>query len=377
MKKKYVILLTVLVLVSFFCITIYKSNWHSKESEVVKIGVILPLSGKSAILGEPKKRAFDIALDEFNSTQKRLEIVYEDSQGDATAGTSAFNKLLLDKSIDCYYIDLTPIVNACVPIVNTKKVITFAGSAEPEVTDLSHYLFRLFAGGDQEIRLMVDYLRQHSIQKVFVLHTNELYGTNAYKYFQRMYVEMGGTIVGKDEYPMNNGDFKAQLTKIKASSADKVILLGYGNEYPALLRQSIEYDLLPDKYICNLGGSNKSVMELPSKLTEGMTFIGPRFSYLLGKDSLNAEMRSFVTTYRLKYKENPDFRAAYAYDMVKIFMGVNGNGGKSIESIINDLLSIKNYKGASGSISFKDNGDTETDLICARYENGTIKMISQ
>lgn len=375
MKKRNVILFAILIGIVFY--TIYKCNQYSKESEVVKIGVVLPLSGNTAIIGEPKKRAFDIAIEQYNSKKKHLEIIYEDSQGSSTNGTSAFNKLLLDKSINCFYIDLTPIVNACVPIVNSKKVITFAGSAEPEVTDLSNYLFRLFAGGDQEIRMMVDYLHQQSIQRVFVLHTNELYGTNAYKYFQKMFAEIGGTIVGKDEYPMNNGDFKAQLAKIKKAKADKIILLGYGNEYPTLLRQSLEYDIMPSNYICNLGGSNKSVIELPANLTEGMAFIGPRFSYLLGQDSLDTKMNNFVKIYKQKYHENPDFRAAYAYDMVQIYMDVFGDGGKSNTQIINDLKSIKNYKGVSGTISFKENGDTETDLITAKYNNGKILLIHE
>lgn len=374
MKK---IIWIVLVCVAFVTIFVgYKKCSHSKEKDVVKIGVILPLDGSSAKLGEPKKRAFEIAMSQYNVNGKRLEVLFQDSQGTPTGGTNAFNKLLLNKDIDCYYIDLTTIVNACVPRVNEKKVITFAGSAEPEITERSDFLFRIFAGGEQEIGLMVEYLKQDSVKNVFILHTNELYGNNSCKYFENLFAEIGGIVIGKDAYPMNNGDFKAQLAKAKATNPDKIILLGYGNEYATLFRQAMEYDLSPDMFVCNLGGSNKTVMELPAELTEGMVFIGPRFSYLLDNNLLEPKMKDFVEIYRAKYKENPDFRAAYAYDMVNIFMEIYGDGTKTDAQIMKELKSTKDFHGVSGKISFKENGDSETDLVTAKYEKGLMVLIS-
>ena len=82
-----------------------------------------------------------------------------------------------------------------------------------------------------------------------------------------------------------------------------------------------------------------------------------------------------MNLYNNKYHENPDFRAAYAYDMVRIFMDVYGNGEKSQEQIISDIKKIQNFKGASGLISFMENGDSKTDLIEAVYSGGKIKSL--
>jgi len=349
---------------------------HQSNDDVVRLGVILPLTGNTAIIGEPKKKAFDIALEQYNADGKKLEIVYENSLGNAKDGIAAFTKLLMDKSIDCYYIDLTPIVNACVPQINSHKVITFAGSAEPEVTNLSDYLFRLFAGGDQEIEMMVNLLKQQKVKKVYVLHTNELYGINSCKLLRKLFEANGGEVIGSDEYPMNNGDFKAQLMKAKNTSPERILLLGYGNEYSTLLKQAQELSIMPNMFVCNLGGSNKTVMELPAEQIEGMSFIGPRFSYLLGNNTLEPEMKEFVRLYQERYNENPDFRAAYAYDMVRIYMDAFGKGEKSQEQIMADIKKIQNYKGASGLISFLENGDAITDLIAAVYHDGKIKLLN-
>ena len=378
MKKNWIIALVIVVLTAIIVWGIFfRCNNSKSNNNIVKIGVILPMSGNSSVLGEPKKRAFEIAMDQYNANGERLQVIFEDNFGTASGGTNAFNKMLLKKDFNCFYIDLTPVVNACIPIVDAHKVITFAGTAVAEVTEQSNYLFRIFAGGDQEIKLIVEYLNQNEIKNVFVLHTDELFGSSAYNYFKRLYSEIGGSIWGVEEYPMNNGDFKPLLAKAKSSKAEKIILLGYGNEYATLLKQAKEYNIKSESFVCNLGGANNSVMELPSEFTNGLTFVGPRFSYLLNTDSLTPKMQAFVDAYRQKYNENPYFHAAYAYDMISVYMDVYGDGTKSQEQIMSDILALKDYEGVTGRISFKANGDSETDLITATYQNGAMTLTSK
>lgn len=374
-KDNWFLIAVLAALVLFSLLFIAKNK--PSEKQTVKIGVILPMSGNSAVLGEPKKRAFEIAMDQFNADGERLQVSFEDNFGTAAGGTNAFNKMLLRSDYDCFYIDLTPAVNACIPIVDSHKVITFAGTAVAEVTEESDYLFRIFAGGDQEIKLIVEYLKQNGIKNVFVLHTDELFGTSAFNYFKKLYTEVGGLILGVEQYPMNNGDFKSLLAKAKSANAEKIILLGYGNEYATLLKQAKEYSIKSESFVCNLGGANNSVMELPVEFTNGLTFVGPRFSYLLNTGSLTPKMQAFVDAYRQKYNENPYFHAAYAYDMVCVFMDVYGDGTKSKEQIMSDILALKDYEGVTGRITFKPNGDSETDLVTATYQNGSMTLTSK
>ena len=379
MKKNSVLAVAAVLAV---CVGVFFSGCdffgNKKQVETIKIGAILPLTGSSAVIGEPKKRALDIAFEEYNGHNNiNIKILFEDSQGTPKDGVSAFQKLLNDKTIRYYYIDLTTVVNSAIPLTNRNKVITFAGSAEPEITNQSDYLFRLFAGGDQEIQLMVDELKNENVDNIFVLHTDELYGINAYKFLEKEFTKRGGKILGHEEYPMNNTDFKAILLKAKSPNPQKIVLLGYGNEYAPLLKQAIELSINPSDLVCNLGGSGKSVIELPSNFTEGLTFIGPRFTYLMMNDQLKPEMEAFVNSYKNKYNELPDFRAAYTYDVIKILMSVWSEHKEDVNDmnkIRSYLTSIKDFKGASGNITFLSNGDTQTDLIIAKYQEGMVVL---
>ena len=63
--------------------------------------------------------------------------------------------------------------------------------------------------------------------------------------------------------------------------------------------------------------------------------------------------------------------------MVTIYMDVVKKGGETAEQIIKDIKKIQNYRGVSGSISFMENGDANTDLIKAYYSKGKINIIDE
>ena len=378
MNKNKQVLFGVIAAVAVICVVValvINRGGEEKDQGVIKIGAILPLSGNTAVIGEPKRRALEIAFEELNGTNGiNFEILFQDSMGSPRDGVAAFQKMLNNRDIRYFYIDLTPIVNSSIPLIKQNKVITFAGSAEPEITDQSDYLFRLFAGGDQEIQLMVESLRQDSIDGIFVLHTDDLYGINAYRYLEKEFLQQGGKILGHENYPMNNMDFRSALLKAQSVNPQKIILLGYGNEYASLFRQAIELSIQPDMFFCNVGGSNKAVIELSRDLTEGMSFVSPRFTYLMMNNTLEPEMEYFVDQYRKKYDELPDFRSAYVYDTIKIlhFVWSGHKDHVKVDSVRTLIKQVKDFKGASGTITFLENGDALTDLVVAQFVDGKI-----
>ncbi len=349
-----------------------------KAQQGLKIGAILPLSGYTSVLGIPKQNAMNIAAAEINfeAGSNVLSIAYEDSKGNAKDGVSAFQKQLSTTSIQYYYIDLTTIVNACAPIVDQKQVLTFAGSAQPAVTELSPMLFRLFAGGEQEVQMMVDYLLASSISNIYVLHTNEIYGTSAFEYLKRIYSEAGGEILGKDDYPLSAKDVKNILLKAKSSGAEKIVVLGYGIVFPTMLKQMKELEIPTSQVFMNLGATNAQVVALGPDYTDGLSFVGPRFTYLYENDLMTPAVKKFIDAYKSEYGSVPDFRAAYAYDFVRILYDAWSKvGANDLNKVAAEIIKIKDFDGISGKITFRENGDSETDLIYAKYENSRLKML--
>lgn len=343
---------------------------NNNEGEII-VGAILPLSGSSAaVVGEPKKQGLELAAMHSSEHGFDIKIIFEDSEGASKKGLAALNKLIMTGNVDYYYIDMTPIIYTCIPVINDKKVITFAGSAVPEITTESDYLYRLFAGGDYEVKLIVEYLLSEKIKSIYLMHPDELYGNGAAKFVKDRFREFGGEIVGEEEYPMSQTDFKSQLLKAKESKAEKIVLLGYGNEYSALLRQAHELNIPPSQFVCNLGGSNKVISDLPSDLIANMVVVGPKFSFLLDKpEQMSDVAREFVNSFKETYSIIPDFKAAYAYDMIMVLLEAIRLQEENQELTIPEcIVRIKDFEGVTGKVSFLENGDSVTELVIAKYD---------
>ena len=92
------------IVVIFLVIILFA--FASKNSQTasgsIKIGVITPLSGSMSYWGLPSTNGMKLAVEEINNaggiSNKKLELVVEDSKGDVAEGANAANKLInIDK----------------------------------------------------------------------------------------------------------------------------------------------------------------------------------------------------------------------------------------------------------------------------------------
>ena len=83
-----------MTLVLFFAL--FSVFAHAQDT--IKIGVILPLTGPNAVIGQEEKRGIDMAIEKINAAggalKKKVELIVEDNKGDPTVIVSAAEKLI-------------------------------------------------------------------------------------------------------------------------------------------------------------------------------------------------------------------------------------------------------------------------------------------
>src|SRR3990172_444601 len=87
-------------LLLFGLIFLFIASCGKKEDEVIKIGVIVPLSGEAAFLGKYIVNGIEIAREDFlkSNPDKKITLVIEDSKADPATAVNAINKLInIDK----------------------------------------------------------------------------------------------------------------------------------------------------------------------------------------------------------------------------------------------------------------------------------------
>jgi branched-chain amino acid transport system substrate-binding protein len=99
---------------------------------------------------------------------------------------------------------------------------------------------------------------------------------------------------------------------------------------------------------------NPKTLESAGKAAEGVIYPAIVFD----PESEDPTVSRFVRAFRAKYASDPDLWAAHGYDAVLIAAEAMGRSGGAVpERIAETLLEIRDFHGASGTLSFDSQGD--------------------
>lgn len=167
-QKTFKILISIVIV---FLVLIFLQYFYIEDEIIdLKIGVIAPLSGEQAFIGQDFKNGMELRLPE------KISVIFEDSYGDITKAISAYNKLKLDN------IDILVVVGAgdeaLIPLVDADKIPTILTvSSTGGLPTKSKYVFRYFTNADIDVPVMIKYITESlDIKNVGIIHIQDNYG---------------------------------------------------------------------------------------------------------------------------------------------------------------------------------------------------------
>lgn len=350
------------------------SWWQETKAskETIKMGAVLPFTGSSGITGESSKNGLELAMEEINKSggvnNKKIEILYEDSQTKTEVGLTAFQKLKSVNNIKTAFTSVSGVALAISPVANENKIIQMdVVSAAPKYSSPDDFTFRTGVSSYFFASKMTDTLLSNDIKEVALLHVNNDYGLGYKDVFTKDYEGRGGKIIDVETYNQGDTDFKTQITKIKQYSPEAFLMISLQKETPLLLKQmdqlNFNVPIYADVYAAELPDN------LTAKVSAGMIYLKPAID---SGNLSNAVAKRFKENYLAKYGKEPDFIAAQAYDGLCLVVEAmkKCDSPENAECIKEQLYSIKNYQGAIGSdLSFDSNGD----IVDRPLELKTIK----
>lgn len=331
-------------------------------NEPLRIGAILPLTGNLAFIGEGIRNGIEMGKDEFNAAGgvrgQAIEILYEDSKGSAADGLSATQKLIDFDHVRFVIVNLTTVCLAVRPVLDQKSVLPFFLSTHPAVLNGSPNGFRIFISGVQESTLLSHYADSHRYKTFTVLNVNDAYGKGTAQHLKSL-LEKLGVVNSIEEYDLSSADFRVIATKVKESSPDALVVIGYGREYPLLFRQLGEQGW-SGPILGNLSFANLAGQSLQGPLASQISYTAP--GYFSAVTRLSSS-QNFIDRYKRRYGKAPDFNAAYGYDNVRLLaQALSAVGESDTLRIRKFLLAVRGYEGAIGRVDMTPNGDSETDM---------------
>ena len=258
---------------------------RDKGEQPVRIGALLALTGSGANYGKSLQQGIELAKNQVNSAGgingQRLQVIYEDSQGDAKTGVSAFNKLISVDHVPLVLGSISSVILAVAPIADQRQVVLVNSSAiSPKICDYANnFLFSLMVSGAEEARFMAStFTRIHPATPLAILFSNNASGIDTRNVLQDTLRGAGVPVAASEGYELNATDFRTQLAKIKASGARYGYLIAFSSaEFARVLRQS--KDLALDLHWFSYSGlETKETIDLASDAAEGVVYSYPQYS---------------------------------------------------------------------------------------------------
>ncbi|MFH0906503.1 MAG: ABC transporter substrate-binding protein [archaeon] len=203
------------------------------KTNKINIGLIAPLSGSSADFGTEELKGINLALLESDIANK-INIIAEDSANDPIKALSSFKKLIEIDKIDYLFGSMSSSGLVLRDEINKSQILSFWIAAHPNLLKDNKYIIRNIATINNEINLIVNYLKEKDINNCSVFYINDDFGTAARDSFVNNY---NGDILEIQSYNKNSNDFKSEIIKVISKNPKALFIAGYGVETGILLRQ--------------------------------------------------------------------------------------------------------------------------------------------
>lgn len=238
MKKIISILICTVLLAALF------AGSGLAEGQTIKIGVVTPLTGDSAYIGELIKEGYDYAVDYYNNVYggvksldgAKIELVYADHQGLADVGVTEVERLINVEKCDILCGTASSTVMLAVAPTCEKYGVSMIDDVAASAGIMAHgykYIFEPnFNSTDTSMALVeaVDLIDskfgdqvEGDVRTVAIICSNDEYGVTLSNDMKTLFEANNIKVAFFDTWEAGCADFSSMISKLKASGATFVM----------------------------------------------------------------------------------------------------------------------------------------------------------
>lgn len=293
----------------------------ASAQNAIRIGVVTPLSGTYAGIGQQVKWGLDLAAAQINAgggvMGRKLELIYEDEEANPAVAVQKAEKLFQVSKVDF----LTGTVNSGSTLAvgqlaerNNRLIATTVSFADSITADkCSANVFRVNARAGMQSAALADWLASTKPNAtVFYLGPDYEMGRSTVAAFKSAAEGKGAKTVGEVFAPLDNKDYSPFFGQIRSARPAVIYTSVAGNDTVRLFTQMAEFGLNRNVQVVGASGTVTSQnLAAIGKAADGfVTGVG----YSTSIDS--PENKKFVADFEAANKAQPDLYGADSYGVL-------------------------------------------------------------
>lgn len=291
------------------------------EGNAIRIGVVTPISGTYAGIGQQVTWGLDMAAAEINANGgimgRQIELVYEDSEANPAVAVQKAEKLYTSENVDF----LTGTVNSGATLAvgqvaeRAGKLLATTVSFSDAITGnkCSPNVFRVNARAGQQSAALAAWVKQEKPgAKIFYLGPDYEMGRSTVAAFKENAELVGAESVGEVFAPLDSKDYSQYFGRVRSARPEVLYTSVAGNDTVRLFTQMKDFGVLDGLTVLGASGTvtGQNIGAIGDAAEGFITGVG--YSPLID----SPENKAFVEKFNAENGADPDLYGADSYGIL-------------------------------------------------------------
>jgi branched-chain amino acid transport system substrate-binding protein len=357
-------------------------------AEPIKIGAIVSLTGTYAGLGDPEKKTIEMEVKRINDAGgingRPVEVIFEDDATDEAKAVAAASKLIEQDGVIAIIgatgSGQTMAIRGDIDRAGIPNVSMAGATAITKVFD--PLVFQTPWSNTIVVPYTLDKLKADGIKKIGLISDSGGFGKDGRAVMLEEAKKAGIEVVSDQTFNPGDTDMTAQVTKIKGSDAEAMVMWSAGKEAATVLKNAQELGLKMPIYGSH-GNARKELIDGAGDAAEGFKFAAGKIlipsAYGEGSEAFTVA-NDFIDRYKTAYGDAPSTFAGHAFDALYLITEAakRVQGDLTPTALRDEIEKTAGFVGIGGTFNFSatdHNGLTPEDLTLYEVKNGEWQLV--
>jgi branched-chain amino acid transport system substrate-binding protein len=377
----------------FIVLALGLTAWPSAAGEPVKLGAFFALSGPASHIGTPTKLVAQMVVDQINKeggiNGRPIALVLGDTESDAAKAAVIAKKFVFSDKVAAI---IGPTSTA--EGMSAKRIVEEAGvptfmtvGGDPVIMGGKFgaytYVFKSPQRSSTAVRKLYGYLKAKGLTRVALFTNSDGFGKDGLGWLEQGAPEFGISFSAKESFGPADTDMTAQLTKIKNSGAQAIVVWTVGPAGAIVTKNKAQLGIQIPLFQCH-GQPDPTYVDLAGKASEGDRM--PATKLMVGaalpdSDPQKKVIAEFMRLYTDVHKYDKQFpvntHSGYAWDAIMIVASAMKRAGTEPKALRAAIEQTKGYVGVSGvyNLTAEDHNGLGTDsMVMVQVKGGKFVL---
>jgi branched-chain amino acid transport system substrate-binding protein len=350
-------------------------------AEEIKVGFFGPMSGPVAVYGTESLAGARFALDEIKSKgllgEDEIKLIVADDMANPGAAAQAVQRMIdVDEVVAILGGSTSSGTAAAIEVTRAAEIPQLSPLAvDPALTRQDNPWFaRITQSADvfasNAAQWAVD---KQKVKSVYLLVRNDNWGQPLAEAFAKKADELGVKILGRVSYEPTAREFKPMLSEMARTNPDFVVVMGYYTESGLIVKQMAELNINKRAFVMTAPGIPQ-YLDIAGPAANGTYGV---LYYYAGSIETDVA-KQFVKNWQAKHNRLPSQYEGMGYDSVYVLAEAikkaKAKGEISPKNIRDGIFQVKDFSGATGTITILPSGDSARPLPFVKIEGKEIVL---